>query len=282
MDHALCHLSVVPLRSSPSDKSEQVSQILFGEIVEILEWKGRGWVKVRCTWDNCIAWAQARQVKQVSQAEADLYEKRFAYCLELFQPLLCGDYSIPVPLGARLPDFDGMKFLLDGKPYLYSGQAVFPENLRPHSERVIKIARRYLWAPYQWGGRSPFGIDAAGLVQMVFKLVGIHLPRLAEQQVHSGHLIDFIEQSAPGDLAFFENMATNISHVGILLPEEKIIHVGAQVRIDRIDHFGIFDQEKGRYTHRLRVIKRLLRMDPSALPEKRAPKVETNQVALFG
>lgn len=281
MSYAICHLSVVPLRNSPSDKSEQVSQLLFGEMVEMLEWKGKSWLKIRCTWDDCIGWVQARQVKPLTTAEHQLFNEKYAYCLDLFQPLLSDEYAMPIPLGARLPDFDGMKFSFDGKSYHYSGQAVFPENLEATPDRVLKIARRYLLAPYQWGGRSPFGIDAAGLTQMVFKLVGIRLHRSPEQQVHQGELVDFNEQSMPGDLAFFENSAGTISHTGIILPENKIIHAAEQVRIDRFDHFGIFDEGLNKYTHRLRVIKRMLKVRPADLPPKKELKTADIQVALF-
>ncbi|MCB0519086.1 MAG: C40 family peptidase [Saprospiraceae bacterium] len=282
MNFALCHLSVVPFRSSPSDKSEQTSQVLFGEIVELMEWKGKSWVKARCTWDNSIGWIKATQIKPITSAEYDLFEHRFAYCLDLFQPIMCGDYSMPITLGARLPDFDGMKFIFDSVTYSYSGQAVFPENLEATAEKVIKIARRYLMAPYQWGGRSPLGIDSAGFTQMVFKLVGIKLHRLAEQQVHQGHLVDFVEQSLPGDLAFFENHLGNIAHVGILLPEGRIIHAAEQVRIDRIDHYGIFSEAQQRYSHRLRVVKRLLAPAKMEKISAQEEKLAGNQVALFG
>lgn len=281
MSFALCHLSVVPLRNSPSDKSEQVSQLLFGEIVEVLETKGRSWTKARCTWDNCIGWVKSRQLKSITNAEKELFEERFAYCLDLFHPLLSNEYSMPITLGARLPDFDGMKFIFDSQSYFYSGQAVFPENLLPTNDRVLKIARRYLLAPYQWGGRSPLGIDAAGYVQMVFKMVGINLHRSAEQQVHQGDLIDFIEQALPGDLAFFENKQGNVSHTGILLTENRIIHAFEQVRIDKIDHYGIFNEQDQRYTHRLRIIKRILKSVESPKLLQQEVQRATNQVALF-
>ena len=282
MSYALSHLSLVPVRSSPADRSEQVSQLLFGEIVEILEQKGRSWSKVRCTWDNCIGWVQARQIQPLTNAEAQLFQQKFAYCLDLFQPLMSDDFHMPIPLGARLPDFDGMKFSFDGKTYFYSGQAVFPENLEPRIELALKIARRYLFAPYHWGGRSPMGIDAPGFTQIVFKMIVISLHREAEQQVSQGDLIDFMEQAQPGDLAFFENHAGNVSHVGILLPDSKIIHAAEQVRIDKIDHYGIFNEELERYTHRLRVVKRVL--PPAAAPVSRRKEeavFASNQVVLF-
>lgn len=282
MNYALCHLSVVSLRSSPSDKSEQVSQLLFGEISEILEQKGKSWLKVRCLWDNCIGWVKALQIMPLTQSEYELFTERYAFCLDLFQPLLSDNFSMPVTLGSCLPDFDGMKFSLDGKIFFYSGQAVFPENLQPNIDRVTKIARKYLYAPYQWGGRSPFGIDAPGLTQLVFKMVGIHLQRSADQQVRQGTLIDFVEQSAAGDLAFFENLTGQIVHVGILLPENKIIHASGHVRIDKIDHYGIYNEAQHRYTHRLRVIKRLLPAEnlftSFTKPEERQVN---NQVLMF-
>ncbi len=281
MNHALCHLSVVPLRNSPSDKSEQVSQLLFGEIVEILETKGRSWTKARCTWDNSIGWVKTRQLKPITHSEHKRFQEHYAYCLDLFHPLLSGDRSMTVTLGARLPDFDGMKFLFDGKTYFYSGQAVYPENLPPTAQRVQKIARRYLLAPYQWGGRSPLGIDAAGFTQMVFIMVGIQLHRQSEQQVHQGTLIDFIEQALPGDLAFFENNMGNITHTGILLTENRIIHAFEQVRIDKLDHYGIFNEEEQRYTHRLRVIKRVMAPETNSFTQPEEAFKVSNQIAMF-
>ena len=281
MKTAICHISVAPLRNSPSNKSEQVSQLLFGEIVEIIDTKGKAWQKVRCTWDNCIGWVLSNQLKPITDKEFDLFEEKFAYCLDLFQPLMTDNESMPITIGARLPDFDGMKFKFDGKTYRYSGQAVFPKNLNPSIDKIQKIARRYLSAPYQWGGRSPLGIDAGGFAQMVMKLVGVRLLRNADQQVHQGELIDFIEQAHPGDLAFFENKAGNISHVGILLPENKIIHAHGKVMINEIDHYGIFDVRLNKYTHKLRVIKRVLNPEPTKPREMDAEKIEINQAALF-
>ncbi len=282
MKFALSHISVVPVRNTTSNRSEQVSQLLFGEIVEILETKGKMWTKIRCTWDNRIGWVLSRQITPITSTEHQVFKEKYAYCIDLFQPLMSDNETMPISIGARLPDFDGMKFQFDGKSYRYSGQAVFPENLDPTIDTVLKIAKRYLSAPYQWGGRSPLGIDAPGFTQMCLKLVGIKLLRTADEQVHQGTLIDFIEQSQPGDLAFFENKAGNISHVGILLPDNKIIHVVEKVKVDKIDHFGIYNNELQKYTHRMRVVKRVLPPDESATRGNISEKdTASNQVALF-
>ncbi|MEO1261978.1 MAG: SH3 domain-containing C40 family peptidase [Bacteroidota bacterium] len=282
MKFAICHNSVVPVRNSTSNRSEQVSQLLFGEMVEILETKGKLWTKIRCTWDNCIGWVVSRQIKPITSKEYNLFTEKYAYCLDLFQPLMSENESMPICIGSRLPDFDGMKFKFDGKLFNYSGQAVFPENLQPQTDKVLKIAKRYLSAPYQWGGRSPMGIDSGGFTQMVFKLVGIKLLRTTDQQVFQGELIDFIEQALPGDLAFFENKVSKITHVGILLPGNLIIHTAEKVRIDKIDHYGIYCDELQKYTHRLRVIKRIMTPLEKSADEKIEEKDTVgSQVALF-
>ncbi len=281
MKFALSHISVAPIRNTTSNRSEQISQLLFGEIVEILETKGKIWTKIRCTWDNCIGWILSSQITPITSTEYKLFEEKYAYCLDLFQPLMTDDESMPITIGARLPDFDGIKFTFDSKSYRYSGQAVFPENLDPSIDKIMKIAARYLSAPYQWGGRSPLGIDSSGFTQMVLKLVGIKMMRMADQQVHQGELIDFIEQAMPGDLAFFENKVGNITHVGILLPDKKIIHVAEKVKLDNIDHYGIYNERLQKYTHRLRVIKRVLEPDNKTPLKNSLEKIISNQQAVL-
>jgi cell wall-associated NlpC family hydrolase len=187
-----------------------------------------------------------------------------------------------IPIGARLPDFDGIKFRFNNNLFTYSGQAVAPENLDARPDILIKVALRYLHAPFMWGGRSPLGIDSAGFVQMAFKLIGIHLPRDCGSQVSFGTDVDFIEQTQTGDIAFFENNLGNINHCGLLLPEGRIIHVAESVRIDKIDHYGIFDVEKKIYSYKLRIIKRLLEpVSQTKTNGKAETKNLINQVALF-
>jgi len=281
MIYAICPLSVVPIRSSASDKSEMVSQLLFGETVEVMEQRG-SWAKVRCLWDNYIGWTDRKQLKTLPAAEIEVYQKKYALSLELFHGAMADGYSLPITIGATLPRFDGLKFHLNGSSFNFSGQAIEPAEVTQESGILLKIARRYLYAPYLWGGRSPLGIDCSGFTQMVYKMIGISIPRDASQQVEKGRLVDFVEQVQPGDLAFFKNKKGRIVHVGIVMPERKIIHASGQVRIDQIDHFGIFNAEQDKYTHKLRVFKRLL---PDELPYPSPKDIEVldnpNQVALF-
>jgi gamma-D-glutamyl-L-lysine dipeptidyl-peptidase len=258
MSFGICPISVVSIRNSPSHRSEMISQLLFGELVEILEAKGRQWLRIRCHWDNLVGWAASSQIASITPSEFENFQHKFAYNLEVMQAVLASDHYTPITLGAHLPNFDGLRFSIGPVDYTFSGQAVFPHDIKPSDELVLKIAKKYLNAPYLWGGRSPFGIDSDGLVQMVFKIAGFKLPREAAQQVHLGETVDFIEQAFAGDLAFFENRHGRITHTGIILPDKKILHAFGKVRIDIVDHFGIYNEELSRYTHRLRVIKRLL------------------------
>jgi hypothetical protein len=262
------------------------SQLLFGEMVEVMETKGRQWSKVRCLIDNYIGWVRASQLKAITPSEMEEYQDDFAYNLDLVQPAISADYYLPITMGARLPNFDGMRFRFGETYYNFTGQAVFPQHIEPTIDFVLKIARRYLFAPQLWGGRSPMGIDASGFTQMVFRLAGIAMPRLVQQQLDMGkkiEFVDFVELSLPGDLAFFENKAGRIHHVGIIMPDRQIIHVHGAVRIDNLDHLGIFNVDTQRYTHKLRVIKRILKPVKKVLSKSNNEKtsVSTSQIPLF-
>lgn len=282
MNYAICPLSVVPIRSGSSDTSEMVSQLLFGEMVEILDRKGKAWTKVRCTWDHYIGWVDSKQLKPITPTEFKSYQENFSFSIELMQGAMTDEHYVPISLGATLPLYDGMKFSLGETNFTFSGQAIAPANFEPNADLLIKIARRYLYAPYLWGGRSPFGIDCSGFTQIIFKMIGIALPRDSSQQVDVGEIVDFVEQAQAGDLAFFENRKGNISHVGVLLDDGKIIHASGQVRIDKIDHFGIFNVDTGKYTHKLRVAKRVLPTQPKSAKKETSDESEiSNQIEIF-
>lgn len=283
MSYGICPLSIAPIRSSSSDSSEMVSQLLFGELVEIIDKKGRQWVKVRCHWDNLVGWVAATQVKPITPSEFELFGEHFAYNLELMQAVMANDFFMPIILGAQLPNFDGIRFQLDGQSYTFSGQAIFPNDIVATADFIIKIARRYLNAPALAGGRSPFGIDASGLMQNIFKIIGIKLPREANQQVYLGEAVDFVEEAKAGDVAFFEDSKGRVNHVGLMLSDSEILHAHGKVRMDKIDHFGIYSDEESRYTHKLRVVKRILTEADSqqARTNAQANEVIQKQIELF-
>ena len=125
-------------------------------------------------------------------------------------------------------------------------------------KHLINNAMIFLNAPYLWGGRTPFGIDCSGFTQIIYRLQGINIPRDAYKQAEIGTTLSFINESEEGDLAFFDNAEGKIIHVGIIMKKNYIIHASGKVRIDKIDQEGIFNIEKKKHTHKLRIIKSIV------------------------
>lgn len=282
MTISICNLSMVPIRSGRGDKYEMVSQLLFGETVECWEKKGN-WTKVRCTLDNQIGWVYTNQIIPLTEKEVEAYQEGITYSLDISHAAAAVDHFLPLTIGATLPNFDGLKFEIAGTTYSFNGQVIAPDRIVPSTELLIKLSKKYLFAPYLKGGRSPFGVDSSGLMQVLFKLMGIAIPRDAYLQARKGELIDFFEQARVGDLAFFEDKNGHIDHVGILCEEGKILHCSGQVRVDKADHFGIYHLQKNKYTHKLRLIKRLLANDTDLLnPSKEEKEIPNkSQMQLF-
>ncbi len=248
MQYGICNLSIVPLRAEPSDTSELVSQVLYGEHFKVLEQRKK-WSKIRIAFDKYEGWVDNKQYLEVSE---EIYKEQHKEALILSSDLVefikDDSHLMPIPIGAVLNPLKLLGHQHDGNTV----REIFPK------ENIIKTSYMYLGAPYLWGGKTPFGIDCSGFTQMVYKLNGYKLLRDASQQATQGEALSFIEESEPGDLAFFDNEEGRIIHVGIIMEDNYIIHAHGKVRIDRIDHSGIFNVETQRHTHRLRVIKKII------------------------
>lgn len=255
--YGICPLSLVCIYTKPTKKSEIVSQLLFGETFELIE-EEEDWVKIRCSWDGCDGWIDNQQFEEIDLPLLEEIRTNAAYSFEVSQAAMGSTHYLSILMGSTLPLYDGINMRLKGERFTINGQAIHPSQTNPSPELIIKIARKYLYTPYLQGGRSPFGIDAAGLTQMVFKMMGIALPRRANKQALRGKLVDFITDIQPGDIAFFENIRGRITHVGVVLHDDQILHATGKVRIDKLDHYGIFNTSNNRYTHKLRVVKRIL------------------------
>jgi len=234
-----------------------VSQLLFGETYEILRSKDK-WHYIKCVLDQYEGWIHSGQHTTILEKEYhSINLQTVGIAIDLFYSAASSDKSIAIVTGSSLPYFDGINFKIGKEKFIYNGQAVMPDQIRTVN-MLEKVALRYLYAPYMWGGRSPLGIDCSGFVQVLYKCLGIALPRDAYQQAEIGKTVNFVEEATLGDLAFFHNEEGRIIHVGLVMKDKKIIHSSAMVRIDSLDHFGIFNADTSKYSHQLKIIKRIL------------------------
>lgn len=250
MQYGICPLSIIPLRLTPDDTSELVSQVLYGEFFKVLEQRKK-WSRIRLAHDKYEGWIDNKQYLETTKEEYQSFDtapQQMNADLVDFVTNQQGQL-LPIPQGAVL---NGLEYL----SHTFDGNRIAEKAKK---EKLIETALLYLNAPYLWGGRTHFGIDCSGFTQIVYKLNGHKLLRDASQQATQGEPLSFIEESEPGDLAFFDNDEGNIIHVGIMMADHHIIHAHGQVRIDHIDHTGIYNAERRTHTHKLRVIKKIIK-----------------------
>lgn len=257
--YGICNLSIVPCRREPSEKSEMVTQLLFGDHFKVLQTEG-AWCQIHIAFDNYECWIDKKQYLPIPQHTFDILEStESTLSNELLQIITDNKTGIlfPISLASTLPHFDNGECVVDNANYTFEGTTV--SGYLPDTKNgILETAMMYLNAPYLWGGKTPFGIDCSGFTQMVYKLNGVKIPRDAYQQAEYGETLSFVEEAVQGDLAFFDNDEGHIVHVGIVMENNKIIHASGKVRIDGFDHQGIFNKDKNDYSHRLRLLKRIV------------------------
>ena len=253
MEYGICNLAIVPMRAQPSERSEQVSQVLFGEAFEVIEWQDN-WAHIITAFDNYQGWIGKLQfVALGQQAFKQLKEKppRLTY-RPITQAWKITDNSIIyLPIGSSLSFLKGTTCDIGKERFEIIGQA-------GEAEPLDVIAKSFINSPYLWGGRTHFGIDCSGFTQAVFRLKGVNLRRDASLQAEDGRVVESLADVKLGDLAFFDNAEGKVTHVGIMLNKMYIIHASGKVKIDILENKGIYSEEQKRYTHKLKVIKRYL------------------------
>ncbi len=251
---AICQNSIIPLRKDASDASEMVSQLIFGELCTILE-KNENWYRIQAEYDGYEGWVDFKHLIELETSQYEILQQNVSYTSEPQELLIQDNLPFPVTIGAELRNIQNNKIDLFSTQFELES---IPESFTKDKALIPKIAYQFLNIPYLWGGKSTFGVDCSGMVQTVFKLIGVTLPRDAYQQAEEGDVLSFIEEAEAGDLVFFDNEEGKIIHVGILLPQNKIIHAHGKVRIDTLDYTGIYNAELNTHTHHLRFIRKIL------------------------
>jgi cell wall-associated NlpC family hydrolase len=248
MAEVICVVPVAPIRAEGSHRAEMVSQILFGETATIIS-ETKDFYQIQMHQDGYEGWCQKLQLQFVPEGATILTNR---YAANWVNPAVFNGQPIQLPLGAPIVSSTHADF-----EFTYEAASLDPANNAFTPAALEIVAKQFLGTAYLWGGRTVFGIDCSGFVQMVFKLFNYKLPRDAYQQADMGEAIGFLAEAKPGDLAFFDNEQGKITHVGILLSPHQIIHASAIVRIDPIDQAGIVSSSTGLRTHQLRTIRRI-------------------------
>jgi hypothetical protein len=249
MKKAYTTVSISPVRAEKRDTAEMVTQLAFGEIVEVESLDGT-WAKILTFLDNYSGYVDAKHLRFISEKETNRWLDGLSAQKEIIRQLTTPWGKQAIFRGALVP-LNATHFTIG------SDKFSFPEENQPiHFENPFDVALTYLNTPYLWGGKTPFGIDCSGLTQVIMRFFDINLPRDAYQQAEHGMDIPF-EQRQRGDLAFFSNAEGKIIHVGIIDEKEHIVHASGRVRNDYFTPKGIMNSETTEITHKLTFIKRL-------------------------
>ncbi|MES2275842.1 MAG: C40 family peptidase [Bacteroidota bacterium] len=253
MEYGICNLAIVPLRLEPSSRSEQVSQVLFGEVFEIMEWQDE-WARIITTFDGYEGWINGLQFAALGTIAYKALQKMNVPLT--YRPITqawkkANNSVVYLPIASSLSFLEGTTCHIRNDYFEIIGEIGEREDIQT-------TAKSFLNVPYLWGGRTHFGIDCSGFVQAVYRLHGVNLKRDTHLQAEQGKTVDFLQEAKLGDLAFFDNAEGRIIHVGMMLNNEQIIHAAGRVKIDKIDTQGIYSAELKKYTHKLRIVKRFL------------------------
>ena len=270
-EYVINHCSVTPVREEPSHAAEQATQLLFGEVCEVLD-RHSSWTKIRSTMDGQVGWVVAKMLTPVSEEAIRLLGERreangegvVATPMAVATVIETGE-QLMLTIGTRLPEYKKGTFEVLGKKYKINPRCVCEvkgERSEVKGEDVVRVAQSLLNVPYLWGGKNIMGYDCSGFTQTVYSVFGINLLRNAREQVTQGQVVGSLAEAQPGDLVFFDHSdrnpeATKITHVGMLISPTEVIHCAGYVHVDKIDERGI-RLVNGKLSHHLVQIKRYL------------------------
>jgi len=255
---SICTYGIIPVRKEPAESSEMVTQLLFGESFDIINIED-SWAFIRIHFDQYEGWINAKLIAKLREHEVENWIKAEKWIVSAPYIKVVSEpdkttHLISAGSSIFFNESDRNSFRIGNTEYYISGN----QSSNKANGSIADSANALINAPYLWGGRSFYGVDCSGFTQVVYKLAGFELPRDASQQVELGQIVSFVEEATLGDLAFFDDEEGRITHVGLCLGKGEIIHASGRVRIDKLDHQGIFDDEAKSYSHKLRVIKRIL------------------------
>lgn len=257
LGYGVCRLALVPVRLGPEAHAPQVTQLLFGDHYEMLRVDDkRNRIYIRVHMDGTEGWIDAGHHHGITQEYFDQINlANFKITTDLTCSILYKKSPLTILLGSIVPISNSELFKIE-EQFAFNGESKSLGQKREF-EFVKSIAQKYLNAPEVPGGKSPFGIDASGFVQMVLKIAGYPVGRLPQQQINEGHKLQALDESRPGDIAFFKTSDSGL-HTGIMLGDDRVIHVDGKVRIDQLSEAGILRLDTNKITHPLTDLRRFI------------------------
>jgi hypothetical protein len=258
ISHGVCRLAIVPVRSDASHEASQVTQLLFGDHYEVLALSAdKLWVHIRVYADPSEGWIDVRQHHEISEEYfQQINRTEYKITTDVASPVLYKKMPLTVVMGSIVPISSSELFKIE-EQFAFNGESK-SLGQRRDMEFVRQMARKYTGSPYQLGGKSPFGIDAPGLVHMIFKIAGYPVPRLLKGLMAFGKTVTQLNDALPGDIIFFSLKGGEPAHCGLLMGDDKVLHTFGQVRTDQVTEEGIMVPETRIYTHFLHSIRRVM------------------------
>lgn len=258
--------SIVPVRTEAREGAEQNTQMLFGELASVLDEQPR-WTRIRLESDGQEGWVDTKMITPMNEQEYESYRAALTEAATVAFPMAYAmsennGQTIPLTAGTKLTNYKDGRFEVLGVGFRIDPSMVITAPMDMNQDNLLKAVRFFLNVPYLWGGKNALGMDCSGFTQTVLSLFGRSLLRNASEQVTQGDPVNDLSQAQAGDLAFFTkspmtNYQLPITHVGIVIDPERIIHCSGRVKVEKLDTQGIFNAETGEYSHYLVSIRRV-------------------------
>lgn len=269
MGYGIALHSIIPVRAEASEAAAQTTQILFGETFDVLEQKPR-WNRVKLHQDGQEGWIDEKMCTPMSAKEYKAYKAAYKTAATVAFPMAYAvsennGQTIPLTAGTKLTNYQSpmtneagpARFEILGVGFRIDPSMVITAPREMNEQNLLQTVRFFLNIPYLWGGKNAMGMDCSGFTQIVMSLFGKNLKRNASEQVTQGREIKSLAKVQAGDLLFFDHEDAKISHVGIAIDKDRIIHCSGRVKVEKLDETGIFNAEQGNYSHHLVTIRRI-------------------------
>lgn len=229
--------------------------MLFGELCEVLEEQPR-WTRIRLESDGQEGWVDSKMICPMKPEEYESHKKALENAAMVAMPMAYAvsennGQTIPLTAGTKLPNYQDGRFEVLGVGFRIDPSMVITQPLEMSQQNLLQAVRFFLNIPYLWGGKNAMGMDCSGFTQVIMSLFGKQLLRNASQQATQGTPVASLKDAQAGDLVFFDHKDGKISHVGIVIDPERVIHCSGRVKVEKLDETGIYNIEQGGYSHHL-------------------------------